>query len=218
MTRLPNDQWPPELHALAYLDHPDGRKLIPVQSVAALFSCGLSNLREMRRQGKLAATVYRQGNVHYFDRENVAAAYLDKYPLKIVRPGEADSDALEAAQIDALPFLQRRGQAEPGASETPSEVAQSERQEMVRQMGAALTVAVEAALTPVLHQVTLLQEDGAQKSAIIDTQQGTIDGQQATIDGLGRTVEAQRAEMERMTRASEERQRPWWARLAGRKG
>lgn len=221
LTPYPEERWPAELRALPTAEHPDGRRLVPTLAVQALFRCGASNLREMRRQGKLAATVYRDGNVHYFDREDVAAAYLDKYPLRLAPPasdGLADApddlgdedDARLGAEVDALPFLQRRAERATGASDGPPEVPQSGRQELVSQMETTLAGMVEARVGPLAQQLAEARQEGARRAE-------TIDAQARALDAQAQTIGAQRAEIERLTRraeaAEEERRRGWWARL-----
>lgn len=239
MTRYPIEMWPSELTGQAYMEHPDGRRLVPTQAVADLFGCGASNLREMRRVGKLAATVWRQGNAHYYDLADVADAYLERFPLKVQRPEVIAADAEAEAKLEAAPFLRRREAAET-ASETPkpaSILAQEQRQgdgnEMARPVsqvpeGTAVFVPAEImqALGQMLEAGRAAEAERAELREVLARQAGTIEALARTVEAQTGAMQAQREEMEQIRKAAteaaqvttEERQRArsWWARLWGR--
>lgn len=246
MTRYPIELWPSELTGQAYMEHPDGRRLVPTQAVADLFGCGASNLREMRRVGKLAATVWRQGNAHYYDMEDVAAAYLERFPLKVQRPEVIAADAEAEARLEAAPFLRRREAAEAPSEtqKTASDNAQGQRQgngnETARAFspvsgGEAVFVPAEivAALSRMLEASRAAEAERAELREVLTQQAGTIEALARTVEAQTNAMQAQagamrsqREEMERMRKAAseaaqsatEERQRArsWWARLRGR--
>ena len=210
MKRYPRSSWPAAICDLPSIQAEGGITAVPMRAVAAFFGCGPSNLREMRRQGRLANIAYRHGNDTYYDIEDVADAYLDKYPLRAVTAESGDDDnwsgydtgdtiTLPDASMERSPGM---GDASEQALFVPQNAVMSRDHD---QLTASLT-----ALTKTAQGIEHLIEQIRSMEYEHDTEAGEL---RQVLRQQSDTIEHQRAEIERLTRASEPRQMSWWQRL-----
>ena len=210
MKRYPRSSWPAAICDLPSIQNEGGLTVVPMRAVAALFQCGPSNLREMRRGGKLAEIAYRHGNSTYYDIDDVADTYLDRYPLRALTAesgddGEAEWDDAEGAILLTDPSKGRSsgvGDASEQALFVPQNAVMSRDHD---QLTASLT-----ALTKTAQGIEHLMEQIRSMEYEHDTEAGEL---RQVLRQQSDTIEHQRAEIERLTRASEPRQMSWWQRL-----